>query len=385
MKNEPKATTATPATGLMNTYKRYPIALRSGKDCEVTDAQGKTYLDLIGGIACCPLGHGHPAFIQSVKRHAEGLTNVSNLFLAENAEKLAERLCRLGGMRKAFFSNSGTEANEAALKLAMAATGKKRFIACRNAFHGRTLGSLSATFEPHYREDFLPPALDVEFVPFGDVNPLEKAIAPQTAAFIVEPIQGEAGVIVPPEGYLRKVREICDEKGILMILDEVQTGNGRTGSYFEFTQQGIRPDIVTTAKGLANGLPIGATLAADLDFKPGQHASTFGGNAFVTGVAHDVVDTIEKEKLMDNAVRQGKRLIDSIRALGKKDIVQVRGKGLMVGIELKSDAEPARRQLQDASILVSVAHGKTLRLLPPLILTDAQTERFIRVFDQVVA
>lgn len=373
-----------PQTALMDTYKRYLLALRSGKGCEVTDADGKTYLDLIGGIACCPLGHAHPAFVESVRKHADGLTNVSNLFQAENAERLAETLCGVSGMRKAFFSNSGTEANEAALKLAMAATGKRQFIACRNAFHGRTLGSLSATFEPHYRQDFQPLALEVDFVPFGNADALEKAITPKTAAFIVEPIQGEAGVIVPPREYLKAVREICDKKGILMILDEVQTGNGRTGTYFEYASHGILPDIVTTAKGLANGLPIGATLSQDLDFKPGQHASTFGGNAFVTAVANDVVTTIRKEGLMKNAEIQGAAIIDGIRALEKSEFKEVRGIGLMIGIELHQDAEPVRRRLQESGILASVAHKKTLRLLPPLILEKAQAEQFIRVFNQVV-
>ncbi len=380
-----KKETQVPQTALMDTYKRYPLALRSGNGCDVTDADGKAYLDLIGGIACCPLGHAHPAFVESVRKHAAGLTNVSNLFQAENAERLAKTLCGVSGMRKAFFSNSGTEANEAALKLTMAATGKRQFIACRNAFHGRTLGSLSATFEPHYRQNFQPLALEVDFVPFGDADALEKAITPKTAAFIVEPIQGEAGVIVPPREYLKTVREICDQKGILMIVDEVQTGNGRTGTYFEYTHHGILPDIVTTAKGLANGLPIGATLSRDLDFKPGQHASTFGGNAFVTAVANDVVTTIQKEGLMKNAEKQGAAIIDGIRALEKSGVKEVRGMGLMIGIELQQEAEAVRRQLQQSGVLASVAHKKTLRLLPPLILEKTQAERFIQVFDLVVA
>ncbi|MBI2445004.1 acetylornithine/succinylornithine family transaminase [Candidatus Micrarchaeota archaeon] len=371
--------------GLMNTYKRYPLALRSGSGCEVNDADGRTYLDLIGGIACCPLGHSHPAFVKAVQGHAAGLTNVSNLFQAEDAERLAATLGRLGGMDKAFFSNSGTEANESALKLAIAESGKRRFIACHHAFHGRTLGSLSATADAKYRKEFEPLALPVDFIPFNDTDALRKAILPETAAFIVEPIQGEAGVIVPSADYLNEVREVCDEKGILLILDEVQTGNGRTGTFFEYLAHHGRPDIVTTAKGLANGLPIGATLARGLDFKPGQHASTFGGNAFVTGIAHAVVDAIVNEGMMRNAKTRGNQLMDGIRRLQKSEVADVRGKGLMIGIELKKDAEIVRKGLQEAGILVSVVHGKTLRLLPPLTLSALQVNRFIDAFDKVVS
>ncbi|MBI5226699.1 acetylornithine/succinylornithine family transaminase [Candidatus Micrarchaeota archaeon] len=374
---------------LMNTYARYPVSLVSGNGCRVCDKTGKTFLDMIGGIACVPLGHAHPRFVESVQRHALGLTNASNLFHTENAARLAGKLCAISGMDRAFFSNSGTEANEAALKLAMAATGKKRFIACTDAFHGRSLGSLSATFEPKYRKPFEPLSPPVDFVPYGDVAAIKAALTPRTAAVIVEPIQGESGVIVPPENYLLELLELCESKDVLLIADEVQSGNGRTGTYFEYLSHGggrFKPHIVTTAKGLANGLPIGATLARgiDLDFKPGQHGSTFGGNSFVTGVASDVLDLLQKEKLMENAVLQGNRIQAAISQMNKKSVSAVRGKGLMIGIQMDGAAKPAMEALRPKGVLVNVAHDCAIRLLPPLVLSNNDVNEFVGAFNEVV-
>ncbi len=388
MKHGPKDPTA-PASAqeqefIMNTYARYPVHLVSGAGCRLTDASGRTYLDMLSGIASCPLGHAHPKFVESVRRHAEGLSNASNLYYTDNQARFAAELCRVSSMEKCFFSNSGSESNEAALKLAMAATGKKHFIACVGAFHGRTLGSLSATYEPKYRSAFEPLMPAMDFVAYGSADAVKKAITAQTAAVIVESIQGEAGVIVPPESYLAELLELCESKDVLLVVDEVQTGNGRTGTYFEWQSHGIRPHITTTAKGLANGLPMGATLARGLDFKPGQHGTTFGGNTFVAGVGFDVLRAIHDEKLMPNAERQGRHIMDAVRDMGKKTVRGVRGKGLMMGIQLDDRAKPTLEALRQGGVLANVAHENTLRLLPPLILKQSDADEFLQTFNEVV-
>ncbi len=370
---------------IMDTYARYPVHLASGIGCRLTDTAGKTYLDMLSGIASCPLGHAHPNFVESVRRHAQGLSNASNLYYTENQARLASELCRNSSMEKCFFSNSGSESNEAALKLAMAATGKKRFVACQGAFHGRTLGSLSATYDAKYRAAFEPLMPAVDFVPYGSADAVRKAITLQTAAVIVEPIQGESGVIVPPQTYLAELLELCESNDVLLIVDEVQTGNGRTGTYFEWQSLGIKPHITTTAKGLANGLPMGVTLARGLDFKPGQHGTTFGGNSFVAGVAYDVVRTIHDENLMPNAARQGSYIMEGVREMGKKTVSFVRGKGLMIGIQLDSHAKATLEGLRNAGVLSNVAHDNTLRLLPPLILQKSDADEFLHAFNEVVA
>lgn len=345
---------------------------------------GKEYLDFLAGIACTPLGHNHPAVRATIEQQASGFTNISNLFYTENQLKLAKALVRVSGMERCFFSNSGTEANEAAIKLAIANTKKHEFVACKNAFHGRTFGSLSATYEKKYRQKFKPLVSRFRFVPYGEADAIQKAMTDRTAAVILEPVQGEAGVVVPPTEYLKEVLEICEARGVLLILDEVQTGNGRTGAYFEYLSHGIKPHIVTTAKGLANGLPIGATMARGLDFMPGDHASTFGGNSFCTAVALTVVETILKQGLMENAQKQGMRIRESIAALEKKDVKEIRGKGLMIGIEMRGNSKEKVGQFMQKGVLINVAHEKTVRLLPPLIIGNEETDRFVEVFNEVV-
>lgn len=371
-------------TYLMHTYNRYHLALKSGNGCSVYDFAGKEYLDFLGGIACVPLGHNHPAVKEAIHEQTHGLTNVSNLFYTENQIKLAKTLVQISGLQKCFLSNSGTEANECAIKLAIATTKKHAFIACKNAFHGRTFGSLSATHDKKYKAKFKPLVSSFTFVDYGDAEKIKKAITEKTAAVILEPIQGEAGVIVPPASYLKDVLAICEQKGILLILDEVQCGNGRTGTYFEYLSHGIKPHIVTTAKGLANGLPIGATLARGLDFEPGDHASTFGGNSFCAAVALSVIETITKKGLMENAVKQGNRIQEEIRKMNKKEVREIRGKGLMIGIEFKKNAKEKVSQFMQKGIIINIAHEKTMRLLPPLIISDDDVKRFISVFDEVV-
>lgn len=369
---------------LMNTYSRYPITITTGLGCHVYDSNGKWYLDMLGGIACCPLGHQHPAVKNAIIAQANKLTNISNLFYTEEQVHLAKKLVSISGLKKCFFSNSGTEANEAAIKLAIANTKKHEFIVCENAFHGRTFGSLSATYGKKYTQKFSPLLSKFDFVPYGDVSAITKAITEKTAAVMFEPIQGEAGVIVPPADYLKEVSEICQSKGVLLILDEVQTGNGRTGTYFEFISHNIKPDIVTTAKGLANGLPIGVTISNGLDFEPGDHASTFGGNSFVSAVALSVTETITKNGMMENTKTQGHYIMGKISELGKSEVKEVRGKGLMIGIELNQPAKETVTKLMEHGILANVAHENTIRLLPPLILTTKQADQFITAFNEVV-
>ncbi|MFH1521014.1 MAG: aspartate aminotransferase family protein [Candidatus Micrarchaeota archaeon] len=369
---------------LMNTYSRYPLAIITGLGCHIYDSNGKWYLDMLGGIACCPLGHQHPAVKNAIITQANKLTNISNLFYTEEQINLAKKLVDISGLKKCFFSNSGTEANEAAIKLAMANTKKHEFIVCENAFHGRTLGSLSATHGKKYTQKFSPLLSKFDFVPYGDISAITKAITEKTAAVMLEPIQEEAGVIVPPIDYLKELNEICQSKGVLLILDEVQTGNGRTGTYFEYISHNIKPDIVTTAKGLANGLPIGATISNGLDFEPGDHASTFGGNSFVSAVALSVTDTITKNGMMENAKTQGSYIMNKISELGKSQVKEIRGKGLMVGIELSKPTKDIVAKFIGNGIIVNVAHDNTIRLLPPLILTTKQSDQFITAFNEVV-
>ncbi len=372
---------------IMNTYRRYPVAIKSGKGCTVQDFDGRNYLDMVGGIASVPLGHAHPAILKSISEQSV-LTGVSNLFHTENQIKLAKLLVGASGMEKCFFSNSGTEANEAAIKLAIANTGKHEFIACENAFHGRTFGSLSATYDEKYRSKFKPLVPGFKFVKYGDMDAMASAMTPQTAAVVIEPIQGEAGVIVPAEDYLKQLLELCEQKGVLLILDEVQTGNGRTGKYFEYLNHGITPHIVTTAKGLANGLPIGATIARGLDFTPGDHASTFGGNSFCAGVAAKVVETISNGDLMPNAVKQGNKIMRALGEMGKSGgskIRAVRGKGLLIGIEMKQAAKEQLELLRDKGVLVSIVHNYTIRLTPPLILSGSETDEFLEAIKEVLS
>lgn len=370
---------------LMNTYSRMDLNIARGNGCFLYDKYENKYLDFLSGIASCPLGHLNPKIVEKMKESAEHFTNVSNLFYTGPQVKLAQKLTHISSMKKCFFSNSGTEANEAALKLAIVNTKKHEFIACKNGFHGRTLGSLSTTFEPKYRDKFEPLISEVKFVEYGQVGAIKKAISEKTAAVIIEPIQGEAGVIVPPEEYLKEVYEICSEKGVLMILDEVQTGNGRTGSYFEFQKHGFKPDILTTAKGLANGLPIGVTISNGLDFNPGDHASTFGGNSFVTSVALSVIEEILNSNLIGNAAIQGEYIKKEIEKLKKKEVIDVRGKGLMIGIELEDEkSKDKAKEFLKKGVILNAAH-KTIRLLPPLIISKTHADSFISVFDEVIS
>jgi len=332
------------------------------------------------------VGHGNSEVAKAVYLQAKKLAGVSNLYYMEPQAILAKKLSELSGLKKCFFCNSGAEANEAAIKLAKKFTGKKEFIAFKNSFHGRTTGSLAATWKVKYREAFTPLAPDVHFVAYDDINAFKEMINERTAGIIIEPIQGEAGIIVPKPGFLKKIKEVCEEKKILMIVDEVQTGCGRTGSFFEYQNEGVLPDIVTTAKGLANGIPIGVCLS-NLEFDKGDHGSTFGGNNISCAAAIATIDFIEKNSLMKNASETGDYFMQRLTELSKrkKIIKEVRGKGLIVGVELNEDkAKEIVNKALLAGLLCNAAAENVIRFLPPLIITKKEVDKAVRILKKIM-
>jgi acetylornithine aminotransferase len=368
---------------MMNNYGTPPVALARGEGAVVTDVDGKTYVDLLGGIAVNVLGHQHPAIIEAVTNQMTTLGHTSNLYATEPGVALAEELVALLGadaVARVFFCNSGTEANELAFKLTRL-TGRTKLVAAQGAFHGRTMGSLALTGQPTKQAPFAPLPGEVTFVPYGDTDALAGTVGDDTAAVFLEPIMGEGGVVVPPEGYLAAAREITSRHGALLVLDEVQTGMGRTGTFFAHQHDGITPDVVTLAKGLGGGLPIGACLAvgpvADL-LTPGLHGSTFGGNPICTAAALAVLRVLADDNLIRHAEVLGKSVREGIEKLGHPLIDHVRGRGLLWGLVLTAprakDAEAAAR---DAGFLVNAAAADVIRLAPPLIVTEAQIDGFI--------
>lgn len=369
---------------VMQTYGRYNLAVDYGKGCYVYDPSGKKYLDFLGGIACAPLGHGNEYVAKAISTQAKKLIQISNLYYSEQQVVLAEKLAKISGLGKCFFCNSGTEANEAAIKLAKKVTGKKKFIAFEHAFHGRTTGSLAATWKEKYKAPFEPLTPEVIFVKYNDIKELEKAITKEIASVIIEPIQGEAGIIVPDPGYLKKVEQLCNKNKVLLIVDEVQSGNGRTGKFFAYLHEDIKPDIVTTAKGLANGVPIGVCIAKQgIDFDKTNHASTFGGNSLSCAAANATIDFMLKEKLMENAVEVGNYFM---KELGKlKNVKKVKGKGLMIGVDLNEDkAKEVVDKCIEKGLLLNNATENTLRFLPPLNITKKDVDDAIEILKEVL-
>ena len=366
---------------IMQTYGRFDLVLERGEGCRVYDTEGKEYLDFIGGIACVPCGHSNPEVAAAISEAARTLLNVSNLYYSAPQALLAEKLSSISGLQKCFFCNSGSEANEAALKLAKRATGKTDFIACNHAFHGRTHGSLSATWKEKYKAPFRPLVEGFTFVEYGDASAIEAAITIKTAAVMIEPIQGEAGIIVPGEDYLPSVAKICRDRGVLLIVDEVQSGNGRTGKFFAYQHSGILPDIVTAAKGLANGLPIGACLS-NLEFGRGEHASTFGGNNIACAAANATIDYILENKLMENAAKQGEYFMAELRKIPK--VKEVRGKGLMVGADIGADAKRVADECMRQGLLLNNVAERTLRFLPPLTASRGEIDEAVRIVKGVL-
>ncbi|MFE9537064.1 acetylornithine transaminase [Streptomyces sp. NPDC006691] len=374
---------------MTDNYGTPKLSLVRGAGATVWDADGTAYTDFVGGVAVNALGHAHPAVVQAVSQQIASLGHVSNLFVAEPPVALAERLVQLFDRPgRVFFSNSGAEANEAAFKIGRL-TGRTHMVATHGGFHGRTMGALALTGQEGKRTPFLPLPGDVTHVPFGDVEALRAAVTEETALVVIEPIQGEIGVVVPPPGYLEAAREITRATGTLLVLDEVQTGIGRTGSWFEYQQHdGVEPDIVTLAKGLGGGLPLGATVAfgaaAEL-LKPGMHGTTFGGNPVACAAGLAVLDVLSADGALDRVKSTGEKLRAGIEALGHPLVSHVRGAGLLLGIVLNEPLAPQVQQAaQDAGFLVNAPAPDVVRLMPPLIIGDAEVDAFLRALPGVL-
>lgn len=359
----------------------------SGKGCVLRDDQGKAYLDFLAGIATNVLGHGHPAVVKAVTKQVSTLAHVSNFFAHPQGLRLASRLQEMTGdsQSRVFFCNSGAEANEAALKISRR-TGRSRIVATQGSFHGRTMGALSMTGQPSKREPFAPLLKGITHVPYGDLSAMSRAVSKKTAMIIVEPIMGEAGVITPEDGYLAGLREICDRVGALLVFDCVQTGIGRTGQWFGFEHEKVQPDVVTLAKGLGGGLPLGATIAygraAEL-LQPGDHGTTFGGNPIACAAANAVLDVIENKNLMKSARVFEKKIKKSLSAV--PGVSEVRGRGMLIGIELRTPiAKKVAASMLEAGVIVNAANDQTIRIAPPLIVTTPQIEKFISIFKKVM-
>jgi acetylornithine/N-succinyldiaminopimelate aminotransferase len=380
------------AAVMMMTYGLPPVALARGQGCVVWDQDGNSYLDLLGGIAVSALGHAHPAIVAAVTDQAGRLAHVSNLYLHEPQVLLAERIIDLLGVDgRVFFVNSGAEANEAAIKLVRRRQGAARpvFVAAEHSFHGRTMGALSLTGKNSIREPFAPFGLEVRFVPYGDPGALHSAVGSDCAAVFLEPCQGEAGVVPAPDGYLRAARAACDEAGALLVVDEIQSGMGRTGAWFAHQREGVIPDVITLAKGLGGGLPIGACIGVGgcgSALGQGDHGSTFAGNPIACAAALAVLDTIEREGLLGNATEVGDRLAAGIEAIEHPLIAGVRGIGLWRAITLTAPAAAAvEAAARRSGFLVNAVQPDAIRLAPPLILSAAQADSFVAELPAILS
>jgi len=384
------------ATTLMSTYNRLPISFEKGKGAWLWDTDGKQYLDALSGIAVCNLGHAHPAITQAVSEQASQLVHTSNVYGIVNQDKLADRLTLLSGMDKVFFGNSGAEANEAAIKLAKLyghnrGIAEPAIIVMENSFHGRTMATLSATGNPKVHAGFEPLVQGFVRAPYDDIDAI-KAIAANNAnivAILVEPIQGEGGVHIPAATYIDELRSVCDEHDWLLMLDEIQTGIGRTGQWFAFQHSNSTPDVMTLAKGLGNGVPIGACLAkgkaADV-LQPGTHGSTFGGNPLACAAGLAVLNTIENEQLIGKAEQMGALLHSKLTAALNdcNKVANIRHQGLMVGIELTEPCGILTQQAMDQGLLINVTAERVIRLLPPLVITDKQIDIIVNTLNSLI-
>ncbi|MET9960114.1 acetylornithine transaminase [Streptomyces sp. NPDC006326] len=374
---------------LTDNYGTPALALVRGEGAQVWDADGKQYTDFVGGIAVNALGHAHPAVVAAVTGQITTLGHVSNLYASEPVIALGERLLQLFGRPgRLFFCNSGAEAVEAAFKIGRL-TGRTHMVATDGGFHGRTMGALALTGQPRKQDPFRPLPGDVTHVPYGDVEALRAAVTEETALVVIEPIQGENGVVVPPAGYLTAAREITRATGTLLVLDEVQTGIGRCGHWFEHqAHEGVEPDLVTLAKGLGGGLPIGAVAAfgpAAQLLQPGQHGTTFGGNPIACAAGLAVIDTIAAEGLLDQVKTRGERLRSGIEGAGHPLVSHVRGEGLLLGIVLTKPLAPQVQQAaQDAGFLVNAPAPDVVRLMPPYVLTEAEADAFVQALPAIL-
>ncbi|MEH2354052.1 aspartate aminotransferase family protein [Nostoc sp.] len=391
---------------VMSTYARFPLALERGAGCRVWDTQGREYLDFVAGIATCTLGHAHPAMVEAVTRQIQKLHHVSNLYYIPEQGELAKWLVDHSCADRVFFCNSGAEANEAAIKLArkyahtVLDIEKPIILTAHASFHGRTLATITATAQPKYQKYFDPLVPGFHYVNYNDINAVEVAISEldegdyRVAAILIEPLQGEGGVRPGDVAYFKKLRQICDETGVLLIFDEVQVGMGRSGKLWAYEHLGVEPDIFTSAKGLGGGVPIGAMMSKKFCdvFQPGEHASTFGGNPFVCGVALSVCQTLERENILQNVQNRGEQLRSGLRAIAAKypqHISEVRGWGLINGLELRSDIEITAADVVNAAIkegvLLVPAGPKVIRFVPPLIVTEAEVNTALQAVDKAMS
>jgi predicted acetylornithine/succinylornithine family transaminase len=378
-----------------NTYTRYPIALVRGKGARVWDADGKEYLDFVAGIAVNSLGHGHPLVVRAIQRQAKQLIHVSNLYHIPEQAELARKLCRNSFADRVFFCNSGAEANEAAIKLARRfgsdrSTGKYEVLSMLNSFHGRTLATMTATGQEKIYKGYDPLPSGFRHIPYGDLKATEEAISEKTVAILVEPIQGEGGVVVPKEGYLQGLRKICNAKGLLLIFDEVQVGMGRTGKLFAYQHFGVEPDIMTLAKALGGGLPFGAMLAREdvaRSFIPGSHASTFGGNPLACNAGLAVFQALLQEGVIKNCVKMGNLLFKGLQSLQARFpfIQEVRGKGLILGMVLEQEGSKIVEDCLEAGLLINCTANRVLRFLPPLTIGRKDIDRGLAILESVLA
>ncbi len=380
---------------LIDTYARYPLCLVRGEGVRVWDSDGKEYLDFTGGLVVLALGHCHPRVVGTIQEQAATLIHTSNFFHNPPTIQLAKLLVEHSFADRVFFSNSGAEANEAALKLARKyakeafSSDRYEIIATRNSFHGRTLATVTATGQEKYWHGFEPLMPGFKHVPYNDLRAMERAIDNRTAAILVEPLQGEGGVMVPDDGYLPGLRKLCDEAGVLLILDEIQTGMGRTGALWAYQHAGVEPDIMTVAKALANGIPIGATLATERvagAFTRGSHGTTFGGNPFATAVGLTTLTTLLEDRLPERAAKMGRLLMDRLQALKptRPIIREVRGRGLLIGIEMTVPAGDAIAKCREQGLLVLPAGENVLRLAPPLTVQETEVERALAILDSAL-
>ena len=379
---------------IAKTYKRFPVVLTRGTGCTLWDEDGKRYTDFLAGIAVCNLGHSHPKIASALAEQAQTLWHVSNLFYTLPQLELAEWLIARSFADRVFFCNSGAEANEAAIKLARkhfkdGGQGQRyRIISMEQSFHGRTMATLSATGQEKVKHGFDPLLEGFDFVPFNDVGAIREKIGPATAAVMLEPIQGEGGVRCPDPDFLKRVRTICDESGVLLIFDEIQTGMGRTGTLFAYEQFGVAPDIITLAKALANGLPMGAMLAREpiaSAFGPGAHASTFGGTPIVSAAAREVCRIIESEGILDRCRRTADYFRSRLEWLKARHalIEEVRGLGLLLGLKLAGDGDPLVLKCLEKGFIINCVQGNILRFVPPLIISQAEIDALIDCLDRL--
>ena len=375
---------------LFQNYGRIDLSFTHGEGCYLFDSQGRKYLDLVAGIAVNSIGYSHPDFVQAMQEQVSKLLHVSNLYYVEEQARLAEKIASItpDGLDRTLFVNSGAEANEGALKLAVRYTGRKKVMAALNGFHGRTAAALGATGQTKYQASFEPLISSAyEYYDYGDIESVKHMISKDVAALIVEPIQGEGGVRTASPEFFKALRDICTDSGALMIVDEVQTGIGRTGKWYGIQNFDVTPDIITMAKALGGGAPIGAVTSTEEISKvmtPGTHGTTFGGNPLVTAAGCSVIDIMKKEKLVEHAREIGQRWMDDIMGIGSDKIVQVRGYGLMIGIEMDSNetASMVQAVCRENGVLVNVCHGNTVRLIPPLIINDSEKDTFTKILKE---